>query len=77
MDASERKRRREATWSSHVFRGSDALDDMERDAFEEWQRLSPLDRLALTWSLSVEQYGGADEPVERRLPRSAYRVERR
>lgn len=76
MDAGERRRKREATWSSRVFRGIDALDEMNRDAFAEWQRMSPLDRLALTWSLSVEQYGDADEPVERRLPRSAYRVER-
>ena len=47
VDAAERKRRREATWSARVFRG-DALSEMEGDALDEWQRLSPLERLALT-----------------------------
>jgi hypothetical protein len=51
---------------------------MEGDALAEWAALEPTARLALSWQLSLEQYGGADvDPVEPRLPRSAYRVERR
>jgi hypothetical protein len=40
--------------------------------------MDPRDRLALAWQLSLEQFGGLDDSaVESRLPRSAYRVERR
>lgn len=77
-DAAERKRRRAADWSSQVFRGPGTLDALDADAETEWAKLTPAQRLALTWSLSLEQYGGADgTTMEPRLPRSAYRVERR
>lgn len=77
-DAAERRRRREATWTSRVFREGDVHEAMERDAEAEWSSMSPIERLALTWELSLEQYGGTDgDSVEPRLPRSAYRVERR
>lgn len=75
-DAAERRRMR-AGWSSRVFRG-DVHRPLEDDADAEWAALSPTDRLALVWELSLEQYGGPDDSkVEPRLPRSAYRVERR
>lgn len=54
------------------------LDALERDALDEWAAMGPLERLALAWELSLDQHGGLDESaVEPRLPRSAYRVERR
>ncbi|MCA9591612.1 MAG: hypothetical protein KC657_40225 [Myxococcales bacterium] len=77
-EAAERRRRRQLAWSSKVFRGPRADDAMELDALEEWAAMAPRERLALAWELSLDQYGGADDgAVEPRLPRSAYRVERR
>lgn len=61
-----------------MFRGPGANDAIAEDARREWAAMSPVDRLALTWELSLEQYGAADDAtMEPRLPRSAYRVERR
>ena len=78
LDAAERRRKRLATWESRTFRGPHALAELERDALEEWAAMDPRERLALTWELSLDQYGGLDDnAVEPRLPRSAYRVERR
>lgn len=77
-DAAERRRKREATWTARVFRGGDVHEALESDAESEWAGLTAGERLALAWQLSLEQYGGSDaESVEPRLPRSAYRVERR
>jgi len=51
---------------------------MEEDSILEWASMAPLDRMALVWELSLEQYGVADEAsMEPRLPRSHYRLERR
>lgn len=76
-NAADRKRAR-AAWTGRLFRGPRALDELESDALRDWAAMDPLDRLALTWELSLAQYGGADgTTVEPRLPRSAYRVERR
>jgi hypothetical protein len=61
-----------------MFRGPYAAKEMEADALAEWAAMDPCERLALTWQLSLEQYGGVDErAVEPRLPRSAYSLERR
>ena len=75
--AADRKRAR-AGWTGCVFRGPGALDARDRDARREAAEMDPLDRLALVWELSLEQYGGADDAtMEPRLPRSAYLVVRR
>ncbi len=77
-DAAERRRKRQADWHARVFRGSNVHAEMEQDALDEWAALSSLERLALVWELSLAQYGGPDaESMEPRLPRSAYRIERR
>ena len=74
----ERRAQRRRTWTAQLYTGPDALAAMERDDLAEWAAMSPVDRLALTWQLSLEQYGGDDvDALEPRLPRSAYRVERR
>jgi hypothetical protein len=74
--SAEQRRRQRHEWSSKVFRGPHALSDIEQDALEEWASMTVRDRLALTWELSLHQIGGVDARMERRLPRSAYRVER-
>ncbi len=77
-DAAARRRARQETWQGQVFRGPDALARLEVDAEREWAAFTPVERLALVWELSVAQYGGSDGgSVESRLPRSAYRLERR
>jgi hypothetical protein len=76
MSSADERKRARADWKVEVFRGPDALGDLERDARREWEAMAPVDRLALTWELSLAAHGlsASDEP---RLPRSAYRVERR
>jgi hypothetical protein len=69
---------RQATWTSKVYRRGDVHAAMESDDLDEWAAMDPVDRLALTWELSLEHFGGDDDgSVLARLPRSAYRVERR
>lgn len=76
-EATQRKRAR-AGWTGRVFRGPNALRDLDDDLRREHAAMVPEDRLALTWALSLEQYGGSDgTTMEPRLPRLAYRVERR
>lgn len=77
-DAAARRNKRAADWRTEVFRGPDVLGQLENDALEEWAAMSPEERAALAWQLSIDQYGGEDDrAMESRLPRSAYRVERR
>lgn len=77
-EAAARRVRRQREWTSAVFRGPRTLEAIELDALAEWAAMDPRERLALTWRLSLEQFGGGDDSaVEPRLPRSAYRVERR
>jgi hypothetical protein len=77
-EAAERRRGRQRAWTSKTFRGPRAAEAMELDALDEWMVMDARERLALTWQLSLDQYGGVDDSaVEPRLPRSAYRVERR
>jgi len=76
-DAKARRLARAATWSSSVYR-TNAHASIEADDLAEWASLSPADRFALAWALSLEQEGLArDAAVPARLPRSHYRVEPR
>lgn len=77
VDAAARKRARALTWTSRLVRGPNANDELAREAQAEWLALPASEKLALVWELSLEQYGGGDGEMEPRLPRSAYRVERR
>jgi hypothetical protein len=76
-DAESRRRARATTWSSRVYRGPGVHEAMEADDLDEWANMDPIDRMALAWALSLEQEGIRDEPASARLPRSAYRLERR
>jgi hypothetical protein len=76
-DAEARRRARAAGWTSQVYRGPDVHAAMEADDLAEWAAMTPLERLELTWELSLAQEGIHDDPATARLPRSAYRVERR
>jgi hypothetical protein len=77
--ADERRKRRAATWTSQVYRGDNVHRRIEDDDLAEWAAMAPVDRLALAFALSFAQSaGGLDEAqVSARLPRSAFRVERR
>lgn len=70
MDASDRRR----TWTGRVLR--DAAAERRAD-IEFWKRLTPNERLALVWDLTLEaealRTGHADQS---RLQRSACRVQR-
>lgn len=77
-EAEQRRRARVATWTGHVYRGPAVFAAMEADDLAEWAAMTPGDRLALGWALSLAQEGIDDDAeVPARLPRSHYRVERR
>ena len=75
MSVADRRAAR-ATWEAKVFRGGWA-EMAEYDA-RFWDRIPIDERAEAVWRLSVElhqiAHPGADE---RRLPRSALRIERR
>jgi hypothetical protein len=75
VDAAERKAAR-ASWEGRVFRGG--WEEMADYDALFWDRL-PVDvRAEAVWELSKELHAIAHpETHERRLPRSAYRLERR
>jgi hypothetical protein len=75
VDLEERKAAR-AGWESRVFRnGWEEMADF--DALF-WDRLPVEERAEAVWELSKELHAIAHpETDERRLPRSAYRLERR
>ena len=75
VDAAERRAAR-ASWDGRVFRnGWEEMADF--DALF-WDRLPVEERAEAVWELSKELHAIAHpETHERRLPRSAYRVERR
>jgi hypothetical protein len=78
LDDSEARRQRRQTWTAKVYRGPGVHAAIEADDLAEWAQMDAVERLALTWALSLEQFGGTDDgALLRRLPRSAYRVERR
>jgi hypothetical protein len=75
MNAAERKAAR-ASWEGRVFR--DGWEEMADYDALFWDRLPIDERAEAVWELSKELYTIAHpETHERRLPRSAYRLERR
>ena len=75
MNAAERKAAR-ANWESRVF-GGDWEEMADYDALF-WDRIPVDERAEVVWELSQELYELAEpETHERRLPRSAYCLERR
>ena len=75
VDAAERKAAR-ANWEGRVFRGG--WEEMEDYDVLFWDRLPVDERAEAVWNLSKELHAVAHpETHERRLPRSAYRLERR
>ncbi len=57
-EAAERRRHRQVAWTSKVFRAPHTLEAIERDALYEWAAMQPVERLALAWKVSLEQYLG-------------------
>ncbi|HLK41472.1 MAG TPA: hypothetical protein VKU41_32205 [Polyangiaceae bacterium] len=76
MTAAERRAAR-SKWEGRVFRGGGREEMADYDALF-WDRIPVDSRAEAVWELSRELYEIADpETHERRLPRSAYRLERR
>jgi hypothetical protein len=76
VTAAERRAAR-SKWEGRVFRGGGWEEMADYDALF-WDRIPVDDRAEAVWELSRELYVIADpETHERRLPRSAYRLERR
>jgi hypothetical protein len=73
-DSAELRRRARAGWSVRVFHEADAEAEADADT-DFWLQLSPIERVALAWSLSRDLFGDPDE-AEHRLRRSAARVRR-
>jgi hypothetical protein len=75
VNASERRAAR-SNWEGRVFRGG--WEEMADYDALFWDRIPLGERAEAVWVLSEELYEIADpETHERRLPRSAYRLERR
>jgi hypothetical protein len=75
VTAAERKAAR-SRWEGRVFRGG--WEEMADYDALFWDRIPVEERAEAVWELSKELHEIADpEAHERRLPRSAYRVERR
>jgi len=75
--AAERRAAR-ASWEVRVFRGAAAFDDADKADEEFWLRIPVDERAGVVWELSQELFALAEpESVERRLPRSAFRLTRR
>jgi hypothetical protein len=75
VTAAERKAAR-ARWDARVFRGG--WEEMTDYDALFWDRIPVEERAEAVWELSKELHAIAHpETHERRLPRSAYRVERR
>jgi hypothetical protein len=75
VDAAERKAAR-ASWDGRVFRGG--WEEMADYDALFWDRIPVDERAEAVWALSKELHAIAHpETHERRLPRSAYRIERR
>jgi hypothetical protein len=77
MDAKQRRAAR-AQWGARVFRADEA-QAMEAADAAFWATIPVDERAGVAWQLSLEQWTLAEPGVdhERRLPRSALRVERR
>jgi hypothetical protein len=77
QDLEARREARARNWTSQVFRDA-ALQEMDVVSRNFWLSIPADERAAAVWELSVEAFGLTNpETYERRLPRSAYRVERR
>jgi hypothetical protein len=75
VNAAERRAAR-SKWEGHVFRGG--WEEMADYDCRFWDRIPVDERAEAVWELSKELDELADpETHERRLPRSAYRLERR
>ena len=74
----EQRRAARANWEVRVFRGTTAFaDEVEADE-EFWLRIPVDERAGVVWELSQELFALAEpESIERRLPRSAFRLTRR
>lgn len=75
MTPAERKAAR-SKWEGRVFRGG--WEEMADYDALFWDRIPVNERAETVWELSKELYELAERGThERRLPRSAYRLERR
>jgi hypothetical protein len=75
MNAAARKAAR-ARWEARVFRGG--WEEMADYDALFWDRIPVDERATAVWELSQELYDIAEPGAhERRLPRSAWRIERR
>jgi hypothetical protein len=75
-DAARERRERRRDWSIQRFGPGEADAMTEADA-AFWLELPVEQRVAVAWQLSLEGHYLADGAVQRRLPRSAYRLVRR
>jgi hypothetical protein len=76
MSAADRRAAR-ASWEARVFRGGDWEAMADYDA-RFWDRIPVDERAEAVWRLSEELHAIAHPGAnERRLPRSAWRIERR
>ncbi len=76
--AAEQRRAARANWSTNVFRGEHAWREMAEADEEFWLRIPVDERAQVVWELSRELFSLSEpESVERRLPRSAFRLTRR
>jgi len=74
----EQRRAARASWEIRVFRGPNMQAEMEAADDEFWLRIPVDERARVVWELSQELFALAEpESLERRLPRSAFRLTRR
>jgi len=52
-----------------------SLDDMKRDEYREWRKLSPIERLDAAAELSMAAYRFKDPNVPERLQRTLVRLQ--
>jgi hypothetical protein len=74
----EERRAARANWEIRVFRGDAAFDEADEADEEFWLRIPVDERARAVWELSQELFALAEpDSIERRLPRSAFRLTRR
>jgi hypothetical protein len=77
VSEAEERRRARASWEVRKFGAGAGEEAADYDALF-WARIPPEDRAAAVWQQSVEAYSLTDpEAGESRLPRSAFRLQRR
>jgi hypothetical protein len=73
----EDRRRARASWQARKFGPGAAEEAADYDALF-WAQIPPEQRAAAVWELSLEMYSlTSPEAREARLPRSAFRLQRR